>query len=113
VRDTARVLEIRTAADLARLVAGHPLLLAARPERLTEEVTLPAPLYGIDWASAAAAWDGVRMTLEGVARTAFVEIPVRDGATTYVTDTALEWTIWLRPVFGAPRPVGLWLGVRG
>jgi hypothetical protein len=113
VRATARVLEVRGPGELARLVDGHPLLLAERPERITDEVTLPAPLYGIDWASAAAEWDGVRMTLDGIARTAFVEIPVRDGATTFVTDTAFEWTIWLRPVFEEARPIGLWLGRRG
>jgi hypothetical protein len=69
-------------------------------------ITLPAPLYTVDWASAGRDWDGVRMTLEGFARTAFVEIPALDGVTTYITDRLHERTDWLRPVLDDARSIG-------
>ncbi len=106
---SARVLEIRTCDDWAGLVAAHPRPVTDAPEPLYD-MTLPAPLIAVDWASAAEEWDGVRMTYEGLLRVSHVELPAPGGWTVFMPwDVGWERTLWLRWVFEEAVPLGPWV----
>jgi len=105
---SARVLEIRDPAGWAELVTAHPRPLTAMDEPLYD-LTLPGGLLGVDWASAARDWDGVRMTFDGILRTAYVAVPVPGGTTAFMPwDSGWEQTLWLRWVFDDAIPGTPW-----
>lgn len=84
------VLEVRSAADWAALVAAHPL----------EHAGMAFP----DWARIAERWDGVHMTVPAVAATQGVGLEV-GGAATAPTNWDVESTLWLRWRVTAAAPV--------
>lgn len=105
---SARVLEIRTAADWAALVTAHPLVLTDAPEAMYD-MALPAGLVGVDWRSAATEWDGIRFTIDGILRAAYVTVPVPGGVTAFIPwDVGWERTVWLRWVFTDVAPGAPW-----
>jgi hypothetical protein len=102
--EAARVLEIRGPEDWRGLVENHPLVISTQRIDLADEYRLPAPLIGVDWVAAARTWDAVRFPLDGLARIAFVELPVTGGVTVWNTDYGFEETLWLRwMVDGVPH----------
>jgi hypothetical protein len=94
--ESVRVKEIRGVQDWAGLVRRYPRKVSSRPLRLTPDVVVRAPLYGVDWAAVGRDWDAVRFPLDGLARLAFVEVRVMDGITAWLTGYGLEETLWLR-----------------
>ncbi|HEY1366099.1 MAG TPA: hypothetical protein VGF23_03260, partial [Gaiellaceae bacterium] len=96
VRDDARVYEVRSAEHWRQLVASYPRLAQTEPLELTPDVTLPAPLYLVDWAAAARDWDGVRFTMSGKLHTVSVPFRVVDGYTILDEEVGAEETFWLR-----------------
>lgn len=109
---SARVREIRTCDDWSSLVAAYPLLISEGDVPVDPgDVRVPGPVYGVDWAAASADLDGVRLTLEGLVRIAYVEIPVLEGTTTFVlNDVTWEHTLWLRWVVRETARLGEWAG---
>jgi len=107
---SACVRDIRTCDDWSALVAAYPRLISDADIPIDpSDVRIPGPVYGVDWAAASADLDGVRLTLEGLVRIAYCEIPVLEGTTTFVlNDVTWEHTLWLRWVVLETARLGEW-----
>ena len=125
VRELARVWEIRSVRDWARLVETYP-----RTARVPHEGwELPGPnqhpeaLQGLlavpgqsaarvrtgghllpDWAAVAEEWDGVHLTWAGFLTSEGRVWDLEGGAVTMLRYWASERTLWLADVFGEPEP---------
>jgi hypothetical protein len=104
VRDDVRIYEVRSGGDWRQLVVTYPRLAVAEPIELTPEVTLPAPLYLVDWAAVARDWDAVRFTMSGKLHTVSVRFRVPGGYTILDEEVGAEETFWLRWSFVEATP---------
>jgi len=93
---SARVLEVDSAADWARLCARHPISVTAQKRhdwyRTTGRV---GPWIMPDWTATADEYDAIHLTVNGYLRAAGTAIPVGPGDASVIAGWAPDGTYWL------------------